>query len=223
MLRLCGTAGGAPEPVRPARPGELRVWVAGPGPRPSLLADLIRRVAERRHLRVSVWQREPADWGALNIHPMRHSDQPPDPLDVAIAPPGQPVPAPSHRMEPGEVRPEAPDDGGLDPLGLRLALLGRHYREPAVLARTGLEAAGETLEGWREQVATWALSPSQPMCAEPVADVLAALENDLDTPAALRTLSALAADGRVPPGAKFESFVYLDAFLGLDLARDVGR
>jgi len=61
------------------------------------------------------------------------------------------------------------------------------------------------------------------MCAKPVADVLAALENDLDTPAALRTLSALAADGQVPPGAKFESFAYLDAFLGLDLARHVGR
>ncbi len=69
----------------------------------------------------------------------------------------------------------------------------------------------------------WALSPSRPMCAEHVTDFLAALDADLDTPAALRSLAGLAGDQEIPDGAKFEAFAYLDRFLGLDLARDVGR
>ena len=36
-------------------------------------------------------------------------------------------------------------------------------------------------------------------------------------------LAALAADQVIPDGSKFESFAYLDRFLGLDLARDVGK
>ena len=40
---------------------------------------------------------------------------------------------------------------------------------------------------------------------------------------ALRSLAGLAGDQEIPDGAKFESFAYLDRFLGLDLARDVGR
>jgi len=69
----------------------------------------------------------------------------------------------------------------------------------------------------------WALSPSRPMCAEYVADFLGALDADLDIPSALRSLAGLAGDQEIPDGAKFEAFAYLDRFLGLDLARDVGR
>jgi hypothetical protein len=61
------------------------------------------------------------------------------------------------------------------------------------------------------------------MCAQYVAGILTALDTDLDTAAALRTLAALAADPGIPPGSKFEAFAYADSFLGLDLARDVGR
>jgi hypothetical protein len=61
------------------------------------------------------------------------------------------------------------------------------------------------------------------MCARYAGDFLGALDNDLDTPAALGTLAALAADQAVPGGSKFETFAYLDRFLGLDLAREVGR
>jgi len=61
------------------------------------------------------------------------------------------------------------------------------------------------------------------MCAQHVGDYLDALDDDLDTPAALATLSALAADPEIPDGSKFEAFAYFDRFLGLDLARDVGR
>ncbi len=61
------------------------------------------------------------------------------------------------------------------------------------------------------------------MCAQYTGDFLGALDDDLDTPAALRTLSALAADPVIPDGSKFEAFAHLDRFLGLDLAREVGR
>ena len=56
-----------------------------------------------------------------------------------------------------------------------------------------------------------------------MADFLGAFDDDLDTPAALRVLRALEKDSEVPPGAKFETFVYADQLLGLDLARDIGR
>jgi cysteinyl-tRNA synthetase len=61
------------------------------------------------------------------------------------------------------------------------------------------------------------------MCAQYTGDVFAAFDDDLDSPAALRTLHALAADAEIPPGSKFEAFAYLDRLFGLDLARDVGR
>jgi hypothetical protein len=180
-------------------------------------------VAERQHLRASVFQPAPAGWDALNVHPAEVSASPPEPLDVAIAPAGEPAGSPAHRIQPGEVRPPVPDFTGVDPLALRLALLQHPYRVEAALARGDLEASDEVLRGWRELVRRWALSPSRPMCAEYVADFLGALDADLDTPSALRSLAGLAGDREISDGAKFEAFAYLDRFLGLDLARDVGR
>jgi cysteinyl-tRNA synthetase len=121
------------------------------------------------------------------------------------------------------VDPPIPDLTGVDPLALRLALLQHPYRGQAILARGDLETAGQVLRGWREQVSHWALSPSKPMSATYVSDFLGALDDDLDTPSALRSLTGLAGDEEVSDGAKFEAFAYLDRFLGLDLARDVGR
>lgn len=112
---------------------------------------------------------------------------------------------------------------GLDPLALRLAFLRHRYREPANLTWDGLVGADRTLHRWRETVAAWATEPSAPL-ARPYADtVLGAFEDDLDTAAALRHLQALDADNAVAPGAKFETFAYLDQLFGLDLARELGR
>jgi len=111
---------------------------------------------------------------------------------------------------------------GLDPLALRLVLLGTRYREDLTLTWDALHAADKTLRDWRGLVAEWALSPSAPMSARHAAAVLAAFEDDLDTPAALRELDALAAGPDVLPGAKFETFAALDRLFGLDLARDIG-
>lgn len=245
MFQLYDAPAGRAGPVRPARPGELRIWVAGRVASPlldavqlraGLIADLVRRVAERHHLRVTAWHQapDPPDvdgagqalreaWAALNIYPVEFAASPPLPLDVAVAPAGHPDGPAEYRLEPSEVRPPTPDGAGLDPLALRLALLEYRYRERAVLHREVLAAADQTLRRWREQVAGWARSPSRPMCAQYTSDVLAALDDDLDSPAAVRSLHALAADAELPPGAKFEAFAYLDQLVGLDLARDVGR
>ena len=225
MLQLPGATEGPATLVRPARPGVLAIWVATGQPRPCVLADLLFRVAERHHLRASVSGPAPAGWAELNVYPAGVAAGPPEPLDVAVAaansPAGGPAGAPAHRLTPGPAGPV--DSAGLDPLSLRLAFLGHPYREELTLTRADLEAADAALRDLREQVRHWALSPSRPMCAQYTGDFLGALDDDLDTPAALRTLSALAADQVIPDGSKFEAFAYLDRFLGLDLARDVGR
>jgi hypothetical protein len=46
---------------------------------------------------------------------------------------------------------------------------------------------------------------------------------DLDTVSALALMRGLEADPDVPAGAKFETFLYADRILGLDLPRDIGR
>jgi len=112
---------------------------------------------------------------------------------------------------------------GLDPLALRLAFLEHRYRQQLNLTWDTLAAADRTLRRWRERVAEWATWPSKPMCAQYTADIAAAMDDDLDTPTALRTLRALERDGQIPPGSKFETFAHADQLLALDLARDIGR
>lgn len=224
MLQLPGADNAQAAPVRPARPGVLTIWVTSPGePRPCLLADLVARVAERYHLRASVAGPAPADWMALNVHPAGVSAGPPEPLDVAVGSGDGAAGSPGYWIRPGEARPPGPGLTALDPLALRLALLRCPYRADADLTPDDLKAAEETLQHWRALVAHYALSPSKPMCAQYTGDFLGALDDDLDTPAALRTLSALAADQAIPDGSKFETFAHADRFLGLDLVRNVGR
>jgi len=112
---------------------------------------------------------------------------------------------------------------GLDPLALRLAFLEHRYRQQVNLAWDILEAADRTLHRWREQVAAWAREPSKPMCASYAGEIISALEDDLDTPRAIRALRALEKDGEIPAGSKFETFAHLDQVFGLELARDIGK
>lgn len=113
--------------------------------------------------------------------------------------------------------------GEFDPLALRLAFLGRHYREQMDLSWREIEVADAALRRWRARVAAWACEPSAPMSRPHVKAVFAAAQDDLDTPGALAELREMEADTMVSPGAKFETFAYLDRLLGLDLARDVGK
>ena len=111
---------------------------------------------------------------------------------------------------------------GHDPLAVRLALMSFPGHLPADLTSDALGSAGGTLMSWRQQVARWAESPSRPVPA-PAAEAVRAAFSDLDTVSALGLLGGLAQDASVPAGAKFETFVYADRILGLDLAREVGR
>ncbi len=112
---------------------------------------------------------------------------------------------------------------GLDPLALRLAFLGRRYRDDVELTWDALTDADQALTAWRIAVAQWANSPSAAMPARYADAITAAFEDDLDTVTALSQLHALAGDGDVSPGARFETFAAADRLLGLDLAREIGR
>jgi hypothetical protein len=114
-------------------------------------------------------------------------------------------------------------DRGLDPLAVRLALMSRRHADRADLTWDILGEADRVLRRWRELVAAWAESPSKPMCAEVTAQVAAAFDDDLDTPAALQALRGLESDPQIPPGSKFESFLHADQLLALDLPREIGR
>jgi hypothetical protein len=243
-------------------PRQLRVCLAEPAGanpirladlRASLVADLIRRVAESHHSQVSAWLHCPggtcelrsalrAAWDGLNIYPLDFAEQPPGPADVSVtaaragartgaqASPGTGPRATAEALlvrvgdtEGTAFPPNGLTGGVLDPLGLRYAFLTRHYQERLWLPWQTLQEADQALREWRKRVAGWATSPSQPMSADHLRDALAAFDHDLDTPAVLATLHALNADDETTPGAKFETVAYLDRLLGLDLAREVGR
>jgi len=263
VLTLLDARDGRPAALGPAHPGELRLLVsAAPGSgavRAFLAADLIRRVAERRGLLVTLCHlADPAedlaalrgDCAALNVYPPEHTLPPAPPadlaarlaalfpgggaaatgrplLDAAVGEPDAAACLARVAAVPGPVTGEAGSvrevtRRGLDPLALRLALLRLRYREPAGLGWEALHAADKTLRRWREQVAAWARSPSTAMSRRYAGAVTAAFDDDLDTPAALREIGAMAGDAAEADGTRFETFAAADRLLGLDLARDVG-
>lgn len=116
---------------------------------------------------------------------------------------------------------EAP--GGDDPLALRLALLGRPYGQPVEFTPESLTSSRLLLDRWRQQVATWARTVSRPIHPASAQEFDDALQEGVDTAAALRVLDRLETAPDVPDGAKFETFVYADRVLGLELPRDIGR
>ena len=61
------------------------------------------------------------------------------------------------------------------------------------------------------------------LAPEAAAATVRAAFGNLDTVAVLALLRSLAADETVPAGPRFETFVYADRVLGLDLPRDIGR
>ena len=112
--------------------------------------------------------------------------------------------------------------GGRDPLAVRLALMSLPRHQPAELTADKLADAAQRLSQWRGRVARWAESPSGAI-PEPTAATVRAAFGNLDTVAVLALLNSLAADETVPPGPRFETFLYADRVLGLDLPRDIGR
>ncbi len=110
-----------------------------------------------------------------------------------------------------------------DLLALRLALLSCSYREPAKLTQAALADAAESVGQWRRQVAEWAGQPSRPVPAEAASVIRDAFDDDLDTVAALDLLRSVGSRQDVPAGAKFETFLFVDRVLALELPREIGR
>ncbi|MBG0833467.1 hypothetical protein HS041_37840 [Planomonospora sp. ID67723] len=289
MLRLHDTHSRQAEPIVPEGARSLRLYAFGPPVhRPAhlgdlrswLLADLIRRTAERYRLRVlacrvAVAGPPPAvgdapgpsheeaflsDSVALNVRPTDYplgADQAADVVAGLAATDGNgrdhltPTDAialeagardgtvrwvrggrllfegrelPAGRDEPGDaVRLGEVAAAGLDPLAVRLALLGHHYRREADLTWDALRSADGTLRFWRSRVATWSEAPSAPMPADRVARIEDALTDDLGTPQALRLMDELERDETIAPGSRFEAFLHLDQILALDLPAEIGR
>jgi hypothetical protein len=223
------------------------------GVRVLLLADLLGRVAELRGLQVLTAVVFPGDppaeqsyaervAGLVGIYPpgARASSEQASavlggPADVHIAGPGG-----AADQQPGlvthvgaiELRATGRDgvaaaaadatQAAADPLAMRLALMSHPCDQAAELDDAAVARACDLTTQWRDQVADWAESPSRPMPPH-VRAALDAAFGDLDTPAALQLLNRLATDADVSDGARFETFVFADRVLGLELPREVGR
>ncbi|WP_291278960.1 cysteine--1-D-myo-inosityl 2-amino-2-deoxy-alpha-D-glucopyranoside ligase [Galactobacter sp.] len=103
---------------------------------------------------------------------------------------------------------------GVDPRVIRLVLLGRHYRSDWFYEDALLDQASSRLNAWQSRLATTDSAQAEQV----LADVRAALANDLDAPTALAVLDAWAA----APAAADASGAALvrdtvDALLGVNL------
>ena len=98
---------------------------------------------------------------------------------------------------------------------IKLAMLAAHYRQPINWTEHGLAEARRTLDHWYELIAD---APGEaPLCA----DVLEALQDDLNTPQAIAALHALrseAAKGAKPAAACLKASARLLGLLQLDPA-----
>lgn len=241
LLRVCAYAPGAS--------GGLDIT----GLRMLLIADLLARTAELRNwqvLTVLAFAGQPSGQvtafeqaaDALGIHPPVARASSDDaqaalggPIDVHLVSDGAspqggqnglvtPV-GPAHL---GSAVSHAEAAGDLlarsrsDPLAIRLALMSVAYHQPADLTEDLLAGAGEIITHWRRQLAEWAELPSRSIPAH-IAETAQAAFDDLDTRRALTLLRDLSLDASVPTGAKFETFLYVDRILGLELAREIGQ
>ncbi|MQY37126.1 hypothetical protein SRB17_51300 [Streptomyces sp. RB17] len=109
-----------------------------------------------------------------------------------------------------------------DPCAFRLALLSVPRGEPVRVDPGVLEEAAGRLGRWRRAVAGWARRPSRPVPDEVRGRLRSAWEDDLDLPGVLEVLRDVESAPDLPDGARFETYVYADRLLALDLARDLG-
>jgi L-cysteine:1D-myo-inositol 2-amino-2-deoxy-alpha-D-glucopyranoside ligase len=104
-------------------------------------------------------------------------------------------------------------EAGVDPMAIRVALLGHHYREDWEWTDADLERADRRLATLRSAVAR----PSAPAADAVVEEVLAALAEDLDAPRALDALERWAAGDGADTGAGDDVRRLADAALGVEL------
>jgi len=105
---------------------------------------------------------------------------------------------------------------GYDPLAFRYLMLQAKYRTKLNFSTEGLGGADHALTQLRERVAEWAAGPEGP-AADFDQRFRAALEDDLDLPAAMALVSKLGRSD-VAPGTKARLLIDWDRVLGLDLS-----
>ncbi|MBN9743291.1 hypothetical protein DMP23_19645 [Amycolatopsis sp. A1MSW2902] len=225
-VRMCVPA---PDPAAPAT---LRAAVA---------ADVVRRILEDRYgLQVFTTVVRPgvdapsreravldrvfrALWIPGPAHVARSFSEVRAHLLVEPAKDRGPAPEGVLRIVVGPVVPDGQAPAGEpDLLPTRLAFLAAGLREEIALGPDQLAEAAATLARWRERVAQWGAEASSRMPETVVRKAYAALDDDVGTPVLLGILDRVEADPEIGDGAKFELFVHLDRFLGLDLPRCLG-
>jgi L-cysteine:1D-myo-inositol 2-amino-2-deoxy-alpha-D-glucopyranoside ligase len=106
---------------------------------------------------------------------------------------------------------------GADPMAIRLALLGHHYRSDWEWTPDDLTAATERLAHWRAAVTAESGPPARTLLQE----VREALSDDLDAPRALRAVDRWVEDQRLrggtDPSAPALVRDIVDALLGIAL------
>jgi L-cysteine:1D-myo-inositol 2-amino-2-deoxy-alpha-D-glucopyranoside ligase len=106
---------------------------------------------------------------------------------------------------------------GVDPMAVRLGLLSGHYRENRDWTDEVLKTGEERLARWRAAAA----APAGPSGASLLAEIRAALTDDLDTPAALQAIDAWADEALAgtteDPSAPALMATTADALLGIRL------
>jgi len=109
------------------------------------------------------------------------------------------------------------EEQGHDPLAFRWLALQAKYRAPLNFSPDGLAGAGRALASLRNHVAEWRSGPDGPR--RDFGDrFLAAINDDLDLPAAMALVAELGRSD-LAPGAKAGLLLDWDRVLGLDLAR----
>lgn len=104
-------------------------------------------------------------------------------------------------------------DAGRDPMAIRLALLAHHYRSDWEWFDAELEQAEQRLAAWRAAVSR----TSGPPAADVLAQVRAALADDLDAPRALAVVDAWAGADGDDADAPAAVTAAVDALLGVAL------